>query len=122
MHWSDKYMGMEYDEDSFDCATFALTVAHERGINASLPTYTLKDRQSHALICEFRDDYAKPVDAPIDGHPVILLKDGKPSHIGVCVKIYEEWHIQHNVEKMGVIRQPMYMLEGRIEGFYQWLT
>lgn len=125
MHWSDDFLGMEYDADSFDCATFAIEGGNAAGHQITLPTYTLKtggDDNRHQLINEFKFDYAKPVDHPIDGHPVLFIIEGKPKHIGLCAKIYDEWYIVHNVEKMGVVRQPMRTMEEKIEGFYQWLT
>lgn len=122
MHWSDKFLGLDYDEENFDCATLAVAAAREIGINATLPTYTLRDSKSHSIITEHKESYAVAAEGPTEGHPVIMFKDGKPAHIGVCVNINQEWYILHNVEKMGVIRQPIYLLIEKIEGFYQWLT
>lgn len=125
MHWSDQFMGMDYNESSFDCATLAVEVARLHGFNVSLPSYTLKtgnDANGYQLIAEFREDYAKPVDHPLEGQPVLMIEGGKAGHIGVCTFINGEWYVLHNIEKMGVVRQPMRTIKEKIEGFYQWLN
>lgn len=122
MHWSDDYLGMDYNAQSFDCATLAVEVARLHGLNVSLPSYSLQDENGHALISEFKEDYAKPVDHPIEGQPVLMISNGKPGHIGVCTKINGNWYVLHNIEKMGVMRQPLSAITEKIEGFYKWLA
>lgn len=124
MHWSDKFLGMDYDAERFDCATLAIEAAKENGLDIRLPTYTLKTGDCdnrHQLITQFRFDYAERVDRPIEGHPVLMNVEGKPKHIGVCANIFGEWFVLHNIEKMGVVRQPLRTVQEKIEGFYQWL-
>lgn len=124
MHWSDDFLGLDYDPEKFDCATLAIEAARVNGQNVSLPTYTLKtgkNGNAHELIAEFTEDIASPVNGPIDGQPVLMNTNGRVCHIGVCALINGAWYILHNVEKMGVIRQPLRAIEHEIEGFYQWL-
>lgn len=122
MHWSDDYLGVDYDAQSYDCATFAVEVAQLHGFIVSLPSYALQGDNASELISGFKADYAKPVDHPMEGQPVLMISKGKPGHIGVCTKINNDWYVLHNIEKMGVIRQPLTAITEKIEGFYQWLA
>jgi len=129
-HWSDAYMGREYDPDIAHCGTLAQAVARDiLGMAVWLPA--VPARQPFARnqqIRAHRDAVAERVPAPADGHPVLMLARGRLQHIGVMCDIGGRWYVLHADDGFGeVIRQPLRLRGGVhfvddcvIEGFYKW--
>ncbi|WP_374419469.1 hypothetical protein [Chromobacterium sp.] len=124
MHWSDPYVGLEYVADGLNCAVLAERVASEvLGLVVRLPgSHPRTPFGRNALIARHKDRLARPVAAPLDGHPVLLLARGRLQHVGVMCWIAGEWWVLHADEGFGaVVRQRLRALAGyQVEGFYQW--
>lgn len=124
MHWSDPYVGMEYEVDGLNCAALAEQVAGEvLGLEVCLPGKHQKTPYGrNAQIASHKDQFARQVAEPVDGHPVLLLARGRLQHIGVMCWIAGEWWVLHADEGFGeVVRQRLRSLSGyEVEGFYQW--
>lgn len=121
-HWSDAWLGREYDAARFNCADLALAVQREHfgralDIVGAHPVGALA--QAHAVEAEVWR-HAQPIDAPRDGAVVLLEARGRLRHIGVYCDIAGGM-VLHAMKKAGVIRTPLRDLPRigmRIEGYY----
>lgn len=128
MHWSDQYLGLPYDEQTFDCAGLAERVRREVfGHDLHLPSERRKGSFGRsAQISENIDDFAVRTSTPEDGDGVLLLAKGRIQHVGLYCLISGEPLILHNSKGLGVTRRYMRELTKSkwgytIEGFYKWI-
>lgn len=127
MHWSDRYVGMPYLQDTGDCAALAERVAREVfGKTVGLPTsHACTYRDQAKQIMEMKDSYAVRIDQPKDGCPALFIGRGRLCHIGVVCLIANEVWILHADQSAGhVLRQrlrDMTRLHWKLENFYEWL-
>lgn len=125
-HWSDKYLGLPYLPEQFDCASLAATVSKEIfNKEIGLPeshgdTYRGQSKQ----ILRHRDDLAAKIEKPVDGCPALFYGRGRLCHIGVMCWIEGDWWVLHNDEgSRFVVRQQlrnMTRILYQLEGFYAW--
>lgn len=126
MHWSDRYVNVPYVPGTGDCAAFAERVANEvLNIRPGLPvSHASGLREQAGQIATLKTDFAEKVDAPLEGHPVLLTARGDLFHIGVMCKLANEWWVLHADKGFGsVIRQrlrSMTLIDYKVEGFYKW--
>ncbi len=126
MHWSEKYMNRPYVPETGDCAAFAELVAREvLGIVPGLPgNHEDTLRSQAAQIASAKADFVDRINAPEEGHPVLLTSRGDLFHIGVMCWVSGEWWVLHADKSFGaVIRQRlrvMTLVDYKIEGFYRW--
>lgn len=126
MHWSDKYIGLPYLPQDFDCASLAAKVSEDvfqKSIDLPLShgdTYRGQSKQ----ILRHRDELAYKIEKPVDGCPALFYGRGRLCHIGVMCWIEGDWWVLHNDESSRfVIRQrlrDMTRILFKLEGFYSW--
>lgn len=127
MHWSEKYLGEAYIPGVADCAVLAVRVAREvLGRDISIPVpHAATIRAQAAQIDAMKDDYAKRIESPKDGHPVLLVGRGRNCHIGIMCWLANEWWILHaNQTFQSITRErqrDVTRVHYRVEGFYEWL-
>lgn len=127
-HWSDRYVGLPYIEQTGDCAALAERVAREVfGLTIGLPTsHATTYREQAKQILELRDDYAVKIDEPFDGCPVLFIGRGRLCHIGVMCFIGYDWWVLHADQSSGyVVRQRLRdvtRIHFKLEGYYRWKT
>lgn len=125
-HWSAVYVGLPYVRDVFDCAGLVervLTEVFGRGVN--LP----KERAAQVVglstqIMRHQAEFARRVDAPVEGDGVLMVGRGRVNHIGVYCAL-EEAYVLHNMRNAGQVclhrvrDLPRYGLV--VEGYYRWI-
>ncbi|POB00168.1 hypothetical protein C2134_02955 [Chromobacterium sinusclupearum] len=127
MHWSDRYVGLDYVADTADCAVLASTVARDvLGREIELPGERRPGPFGrNALIQQHRQELARRIDEPMEAQPVLLISRGRAQHIGVMCRLAGEWWVLHADEAAGfVLRQRLRDLPRQgyqVEGFYEWL-
>jgi hypothetical protein len=125
-HWSDKYLGEPYVQETGDCAVFVEKVTKaEFGIDPQLPTsHALTLRNQADQILSAKDNFAIKIDNPTDGCPVLLIARAQVCHIGVMCFIADEWWVLHADKGVGfVVRERLRDITKyryKIEGFYKW--
>ncbi|EAS43635.1 hypothetical protein C9J48_01570 [Photobacterium profundum] len=130
MHWSEKYIGRNFDPLTYDCLDLAVDVARDelklKIISPEHADRPIENQEQGAAINTMKHDFAIRVDEPIEGHPVILYDRGVPSHIGVATFVNGQWQCLHNLTGMGVVMERMSRMRidahGGVEGFYKWLS
>ena len=122
-HWSDEWLGRQYELDRFNCADLVLAVQREHfdrclDIVGAHPTGPL------AQACAVEEAGWRPVhriDTPLDGDVVLLQNRGRLRHIGVYCAL-REGMVLHAVKRMGVIRtavRDLPQIRMSLEGFYR---
>ena len=124
-HWSDKFVGLPYDEKAFDCAGLAERVRLEVfGQELHLPSERRPGPFGRsAQISQNIDDFAVQTFTPADGDGVLLLIKGRLQHVGMYCDIAGEPWVLHNNTGLGVTRRRVRDLGKwgyKIEGFYKW--
>lgn len=127
MHWSDRYIGEPYIPEIADCAVLAVRVAKEVfGKDIALPVpHAATIRAQAKQIDALKDDYARRIETPVDGCPVLLIGRGRNCHIGIMCWLANEWWVLHaNQSFQFVTRERLRdvtRLHYQVEGFYEWL-
>lgn len=127
MHWSQKYIGQPYSEGDHDCAGFAVRVQREVfGNPVELPGHASGVRAQTQQIDNLQNDYATPVDTPIDGDAVLMKSRGRFSHIGIYTEINATRYVVHAMKNAGgVVLHRIRELEHQgleLGGYYRWIT
>jgi hypothetical protein len=135
-HWSDRFVGMRYVPDEFECGDFAVRVQREVfGREIRLPTGRLPGAMGRARkLAEHRDEFAQRIDehAAVEGDGVLINTRGLDQHIGVLCEIGGERWVMHNLSVAEnaarycgqVVRHRLREMVARgykIEGFYRWI-
>lgn len=123
----DKYVGIPYDEEKFDCADFVAWVqADYFKREITLPLARPRGLRGQLALGELSKSYAKRTDTPSDGDLILFREMGNrnASHAGVYFFLdYEAW-VLHSNERNGcsVFHRltDAYEFGLHIEGFYEW--
>ena len=124
-HWSEKYIGLPYEEGKMDCAELVKRVLFvEFGKVANIPSERAAGLRGKSQQIDLtKDKVAKKVKAPREGDVVLMRCRGALGHVGVyCLINHEAWvlhalknagqvciHRMHNLHKYGL----------EVEGFYR---
>jgi hypothetical protein len=125
-HWSARYVGLPYAEA--DCAALAARVQHEVFGRAILLPYQREPglRGMSAQIERLKADFAKRIEAPIDGDAVLMQSRGRLDHIGIyCIIENEPWvlHSARNAGQAVLHRLRDLGTQGlTLEGYYRWVA
>lgn len=122
-HWSDEWLGRQYEPDRFNCADLVLAVQREHfdrclDIVGAHPTGPLA--QASAVEDEVWR-HVQRVEIPKDGDVVMIRNRGRLRHIGVYCAL-RDGMVLHAVKGMGVIRTHVRDLPNirmQLEGFYR---
>lgn len=125
----ERYVGIAYDEDAFDCADLVVLVQREVfGRDVHLPNGRPRGIQGQAALGELSRPYAEPTSSPVDGDLVLMCEFGtnRPGHAGVYFNLAHEGWILHSNERNGcsVLHRvrDLPSFGARIQGYYRWLT
>ncbi|WP_414553447.1 peptidoglycan endopeptidase [Stenotrophomonas forensis] len=124
----EKFVGIPYDEDGFDCADLVVLVQLQLfGRVITLPGRRPRGLQGAAELGALSRPYAHRRDGPPeDGDLVLMIDQGhrNPGHAGVFFFLAHEGWVLHSNERNGcsvlhrVRDLPDFGL--RIEGYYAW--
>lgn len=126
IHWSDKYVGLPYLPQEFDCASLAAKVSKDIfNKDIDLPVFHGETyRGQSKQILRHKDDLAIKIEKPVDGCPALFYGRGRLCHIGVMCWIAGDWWVLHNDETSRfVVRQrlrDMTRILFKLEGYYSW--
>lgn len=126
----EKYVGIEYVEDAFDCVDLVMLVQRELfGREVQLPQKRPRGvvgarrmRKIALTKTRRRDDDEQPQ----QGDLVLMQEPGDkyPAHAGVAFWLDHEWWVMHANERDGhVVLHRARLLSSygaRIEGYYEW--
>jgi hypothetical protein len=127
-----RYVGMPYVPDEFDCADLAkLVQAEVFGRSIALPDERrrpLGTAGQRGMILSMRDQLAAPVAVPFTGCGALFTeenaKGGQEYHIGtVCLYGGQTWILHNSYPLGGVHFHDLAQLQRwgmRLEGFYAW--
>lgn len=122
-HWSDLWLGRQYQPDAFNCADLVLAVQREHfgrcfDVVGANPTGPLA--QAAAVEAEVWR-HVQRVDDPQDGDVAMIRNRGRLRHIGVYCDIADGM-VLHAVKRMGVIRtavRDLPQIRMNLEGWYR---
>ena len=127
-HWAAKYVGNPYIKGEADCAHLFCQVSREvfgREIPSSAEINRAASRLGRAAqMSDGVGTLGKPTDTPREGDAVLMICNGRPSHIGVFCVVDGERSVLHSMENAGMVVRhalrdlPRYFLS--VEGFYKW--
>lgn len=120
MHPAERYVGLPYCEQTFDCADLVVLVQRELfGRDVQLPNGRPRGVRGQLVIGELSRGYGVPTDSPQDGD--LVLMGGKAGHVGVYFFLAHEPHVLH-VMDAGTFSQlvPVRELTTRVEGYFRW--
>jgi hypothetical protein len=129
---AERYVGMEYVEGEFDCASLAVLVQKElfgRTIDLPQAGQRARGRRGQAKdILTYQPKLATPVEAPSTGDAVVMWGGAEPArrwHVGTAfVQNGEVWILHCADEARGVVLQRMsHVLEQglHLDGCYSWI-
>lgn len=122
--WTDKYIGMDYQDDGFDCMDLAVLVAKEQlGIAVDKPFYNANCFSQKHSVDKNIASVCQPIADPIDKQPVLFVGRKQFYHIGVYAS--GGW-ILHNDQKLGsvILTKLERMIDHGYEfkGYYRWIA
>lgn len=125
-HWSDRFVGLPYIENTADCASLAVLVQKEVfGKEIILPNRECGLRGMSSQIANLQADYAEKTDSPVDGDAVLMYCRGRLFHVGVYTQINGVDWVLHSLKNAGMVcRHRIRDLEKynlAFEGFYRWI-
>lgn len=128
MHWTERYVGLPYRINEFDCAHLLAQVQLEVfGIDVSLPEE--RDEGVFALSAQIDrniTDYLVPIERHEgqDGDVVLMKCKNRLNHTGVLAKIDGVDYVLHNLRSIMAVALhkvkdlPRYNIE--VEGYYRF--
>lgn len=119
----ERYTGLAYCADTFDCADLVVLVQRELfGRDVHLPNGRPRGDRGQVALGELSKPYGTRTDTPRDGDLVVMMQAGRPSHVGVWFFLAHEPHVLH-VRAQGGFSEltPMRMLATPVDGVYRWL-
>lgn len=117
-HWAERYVGMAFIEDVFDCADLVALVRLDRfGHTVSFPGREPGLRGKDAQIAVVSAAYCRPTDAPREGDLVLMRAAGRRAslghHVGVWCDVAGEPHVLHCQAGVGTCLHPIRGLPAR---------
>lgn len=127
-HWTERYIGQEYETGTADCARLLARVRHEE-FGLPVPSDIEVERAASRLgrVGQMEDlvsEFGVKTESPVDGDAVLMVCRGRPSHIGVFAMVGGEPCVLHAMENAGHvvlhrIRDLSRVLLS-VEGYYAW--
>jgi len=124
-HWAVKYVGREWKQNVYDCASLFVEVQTEEfGKTISIPVdRTGLDFGAMSVEIDQRKfSFAERTDKPVEGDGVLLLNGRDLNHIGIYCVIGNIPHVLHNVVRKGVCIHKLREIDKynfKVEGFYK---
>lgn len=103
-HPVERFLGIPYDAEAFDCADLAMLVLRElHGKYIVLPNGRPRGREGQSRLWELSQQYADPVvGEPQDGDVVLMKWRKRVGHVGLFYRIAGEQWVLHSNETNGV--------------------
>lgn len=128
--WASKYIGMQYDHNTFNCADFCSHVLKiEKGIDLTFPRASQFIRDYSKQIIEEMNNFCEPkrTNNPEEFDLVLMYNKGIAAHVGLLViDKLKGPKVLHNMKDFGsVVLHDFKFLNTvglRIDGFYKWKT
>lgn len=122
MHPAERFVGMAYDAEAFDCADFVIHVQREMfGREVILNGRRPRGARGVAELGALSRQYAEPTDSPADGD-LMLFRSGGGWHVGVLFQIAGEPHALHCPADGGFsLLQPLRCIPMTFEGYFRWI-
>jgi len=125
MHPAERFIGIAYDADTFDCADFVAHVRRELfGHEVRLPNGRPRGEAGQVALGSLSKSYTTPTDAPQDGDLVLMKRRAGVGHVGLYFRIAGEGWVLHSNETNGAsVLQPIRDLHSWgaiVEGYYAW--
>lgn len=124
----ERFVGIPYDEATFDCADFVAHVQRELfGRDVRLPNGRPRGKEGQAALGDLSRPYAERTEEPQDGDLVLMYEFGthRAGHAGVYFKLAHDAWVLHSNERNGcsVLHRvrDLPTFGARIEGFYRWV-
>lgn len=127
-HWSEKYIGQEYQVNTADCARL-LSRVRKQEFRLPVPDDIEIERSASRLgrvgqMSDLVDAYGKKTETPQEGDAVLMLCRGRPSHVGVYCIVNGEPSVLHAMENAGMVVLHRIRELNRVflsvEGYYSW--
>jgi hypothetical protein len=127
-HWTERYIGQEYEAGTADCARLLARVRHEE-FGLPVPSDIEVERAASRLgragqMEDLVDAYGYKTEAPKDGDAVLMLCRGRPSHIGAYALVNGEPCVLHAMENAGHVVlhriRELHRVSLQVEGYYAW--
>lgn len=124
----DRFVGIEYDAEHFDCADLVVLVQKELfGRSVSMPDARPRGRRGQASLGDLSKPYGSRTISPVDGDLVLMTEfgSGRAAHAGVFFRLDSDNWVLHANSKNGYsVLHRVNDLPGfgaSIEGFYSWV-
>ncbi len=99
----ERFVGIPYSHDSFDCADLVMLVQRELfGRDIVLPNGRPRGVRGALQLGDLSRQYAVPVDEQMDGDLVLMLERGRPAHVGTYFHLAHEGWVLHTCERTTV--------------------
>lgn len=127
-HWTERYIGQEYEVGSADCARLLARVRREE-FGLPVPSDIEVERAASRLgrVGQMEDlvsEFGALTDSPVDGDAVLMVCRGRPSHIGVYASVGGEPCVLHAMENAGHVVlhriRDLHRVFLSVEGYYTW--
>ena len=122
----DRFVGLIYDEDRFDCADFVAHVRRELyGHEVRLPNGRERGDRGYAVVAGRVEQYATPTETPADGDLVLMGRKGrKGGNDGLYIPLdHERYELHSNTTDRRSVHPRVRDLPDfgtTIKGYYEW--
>ena len=128
--WFEKYIGLPYIKEEYDCAEFARCVLRdELNLNIPIPSERSWRGKDAQTILDFGNNFVCRTDEPKEFDAVVMRIKGSRlvigSHFGLFVVNGGIKYVIHCMSGIGVIMTQIGKLNAinlELEGFYSWKT
>lgn len=124
----DRFIGIDYDSDTFDCADLVVMVQRELfGRDVYMPDARPRGKRGQASLGDLSKPYARRTFQPVDGDLALMTEfgSGRAAHAGVFFRLDSDNWVLHANSKNGCsVLHRVNDLPGfgaSIEGFYSWV-
>lgn len=123
----ERFVGLTYCADTFDCADLVAMVQSELfGRAVRLPNGRERGMRGSAVLAGESRAYAEPTEEPADGDLVLMYELGsrRAAHAGVYFWLSHEGWVLHANERNGCSvlhrARDLSSFGAKVEGFYTW--
>lgn len=127
-HWTERYIGQEYESGTADCARLLAQVRREV-FELPVPSDIEVERAASRLgragqMTDLVEAFGVKTDNPQEGDAVLMMCRGRPSHIGAYAYINGEPCVLHAMENAGHVvlhrLRDLHRVFLSVEGYYAW--
>lgn len=125
MHSAEQFVGIPYDEQTFDCADLVAHVRREMfGHEVRLPNGRPRGEEGQIALGELSKAYAVHTDTPKDGDLVLMKRRAGVGHVGLYFRIAGEGWVLHSNETDGasVLQRvrDLHTWGAIVSGYFAW--